>query len=429
MRPLWLSIALLSLAACGSKSGLQIPDHEPIDAGADGGIDAGAPDAGRDAGTDAGVDAGPDVPCVDAPFRGGPQSFELSFEARITAADLVFLVDNTGSMGPLIMEIEDTLRSRLIPGLSALVPNLQMAVASYRDFGFFPFGSPADDPYELLQGSTADVDALQRAVERMNARGGGDEPESAVEALYQIATGEGLEGFVEPASCAGDLRGGACLRPDAVPIVLVFTDAPFHNGPTLGHTYADVRPPPHTFEQTIDALNAGGFRVLGMNVVGGFTGRPTREDLQATARATGAVSSTGEPLVLDLGSDSGRPLVSRMVDAFELLVEDTRIDVDAVVEDADPGDGVDATRFVERVVPVSATPASGARIESDRFVDVEPGTRVRFRLEVRNRFVRPAARRQVFGLRMTLREDGVAPLRSRVFEVVVPAEGDRGCDP
>jgi len=427
MRRTCVLTALVCLTACGSKSGLTVPAYGPADAGEDGGTDAGA-DAGVDGGHDAGVDAGPSVPCVDAPLGGAPQVFELGFEARITAADLVFLVDTTGSMGSLIAEIEDTLQSRLIPGLSALVPNLQMAVASYRDFGFRPYGDFGDEPYELLQGSTADVALLQRAVERMHARGGGDQPESGVEALYQIATGEGLAGYVERTRCEGDGRGGACLRPDAVPIVLVFTDAPFHNGPTLGETYATVRPRPHTYAQTIDALNAGGYRVLGMSVLGGLTGRPTREDLEATARDTGAVTSSGEPLVLDLGADSGRPLVSRMVDAFERLVEDTPIDVDAVVEDADAGDRVDATRFVERIVPASATPASGARVEGERFVDVEPGTRVRFRIEVRNRFLRPTSRRQAFGLRVTLREDGVAPLRSRVFEVVVPAEGGPGCD-
>lgn len=428
------SIPLLALsvglAACGAKSGLRVPEESPLvaipDAGLDAGTDAGT-DAGVDAGADAGVDAGPPPePCVEVPYRADPQTFDLAIEARIDRADLVFLVDNTGSMGPLIMEIEDTLQARLIPGLAARVPDLQMAVAIYQDFGFFPFGGAGDEPYELLQGSTGDVAALQQAAERMYARGGGDEPESATEALYQVATNAGLEGFIEPAACPEGTIGGACVRPDAVPIVILFTDAPFQNGPSLPNTYAMVRPRPHDYPETVAALNAGGFRVVGMWVASGPMGSATRDDLEAVARDTGAVDVEGAPIVLDLGSGA-RPLVSRVIDAIGVLVEETLIDVDAIAEDV-PGDAVDATRFVRSITPLRAVPADGATIVGDRFVDVTPGTRVVFRIVTQNRFLRPTAETQRFGLRVTLREDGVTPLRSRVFEVVVPGDDGGRCE-
>lgn len=427
-RRLLLLITLTTLG-CGAKNGLQVPEVplEAPDGGHDAAMDAGL-DAGFDAGSDAGFDAGPpEEPCVPVPYRGAPQTFTLGFEARIGRADLVFLVDNTGSMGPLIMEIQDTLAARLIPGLASRVPDLQMAVAIYRDLGFAPFGSARDLPYELYQSSTRDVPTLQRAVDRMFARGGGDEPESATEALYQIATGEGLEGIVEPASCPDETPGGgACLRADAVPIVVIFTDAPFQNGPSLPNTYATVRPPPHDYPETVAALNAGGFRVLGMWVASGPMGSATRDDLEAIARDTGAVTTDGDPIVLDLGGSS-RPLVGRVIDAITELVDESHIDVEAVAEDV-PDDGVDATRFVQSITPLRATPPDGARVVGDRFVDVTPGTRVDFAIQVENRYLPPPPRTRRFGVRVTLRDGSGTPLVTRVFDVVVPGDDGGGCN-
>lgn len=420
-----LVLLCVALGACGAKSGLRVPEVG-ADAGRDGGMDAGAIDAGVDAGPPT-PDAGPEPePCVEIPFGPMPQVFRLDFEARIVAADIVFLVDNTGSMGPLIQEVEDSLQVRLIPELAAQVPDLQMAVAIYRDFGFFPFGMLGDEPFEVLQTSTSDEVALQRAVENMFARGGGDEPEAATEALYQLATGEGLEPFIDPATCPEGGVGAACLRPEAVPVVLVFTDAPFHNGPSFPATYTPISPPPHTYPETIMALQSRGIRALGLLVGAGFMLRRTRDDLEALSRDTGAVTPAGEPIVLDLGGGP-RPLTSRVVDAVEALVDETLIDVRATVED-EPGDAVDATQFVTGIVAERAIPADGARLVGGEFVDVTPGTRVEYRFEVANDFVTPGPAPQRFGLILVLRDERDVPLRTRRVEIVVPADDGRGCD-
>jgi hypothetical protein len=419
-----IPLLLVLLAGCGAKSGLAVPHPDATIAALDAGIDAGTPDAGLDAGPpDAGIEP---EPCVEVPYASVPQIVDIDFEARIVAADIVFLVDNTASMGPLIDEIETTLQLRLIPGLLEQVPDLQMGIAIYRDFGFFPYGSPGDRPFDVLQTSTSDEAALQTAAERMFPRGGGDEPEAATEALYQIATGEGLDPYVGSVACERGF-GAVCLREDAFPIVIVFTDAPFQNGPSLPSSYAAIRPPPHRYDETVLALTARGVRVLGMWIGGSLMGGRTRADLAQVALDTGALTPDGEPIVLDLDSGGGRPLVGRVVDAIETLVDASTIDVDAIVEDVE-GDTVDATRFVTSITPRRAIPADGATIRGSRFEDVRPGTRVELRIVLDNDFLPPADDTRTYPLRVTLRADGVTTLRTRIVEVVVPGDDGGGCE-
>ncbi|MGE0790607.1 MAG: hypothetical protein AB7S26_33320 [Sandaracinaceae bacterium] len=426
MRRGTLALGLALLVGCGSRTGLAIPDAPTEDAGAptpDAGDDAGAPDAGVDAGPP--IDPDPD-PCVVIPAGPVPTTFDVSFTARIVAADLVFLVDNTSSMGTLIREVQDTLRARLIPALAAAIPDLQMAVAIYRDFGFSPYGSFGDTPIEVLQASTSDVDLLEGAVDRMAERGGGDLPESATEALYQLATGEGLEPFIAPVACPDAGIGAACLRADAVPIVVLFTDAPFHNGPSLPGSYVGVDPAPHGYPATLAALEQHGFRVLGLLAALTIMGQRARDDLEIVARDTGAVTPDGEPIVFDLGGGR-RPAASHVIRAVEELVDETTIDVEPVAEDL-PGDAVDATRFVRSAVPLAATPTDGATIEGGRFVSVTPGTRVTYRFTVVNDTVAPGPVEQRFGLRLVLRDAGGATLTSRDVELIVPSiDGTGSC--
>src|SRR5690606_11836371 len=126
-----------------------------------------------------------------------------------------------------------------------------------------------------------DLTAVQAALGRLAAAGGGDGPESATEALYQTATGEGgtwtfASGAptfrLAPAFCpsvpdeVGRRRGYPCFRPGSLPIVVLVTDALFHNGPGGSNAYAGISPAPHTFDQAVSALNAIGARLIGVAV-------------------------------------------------------------------------------------------------------------------------------------------------------------------
>src|SRR5688572_7563951 len=88
-RSVLLVAGAMAIAACGAKTGLGVGHPPPIDAGMDAPIDAEVP-----------VDA--EVPideCIELPFLEPPREIIVSFLARILTADVMFLVDTTGSMG------------------------------------------------------------------------------------------------------------------------------------------------------------------------------------------------------------------------------------------------------------------------------------------------------------------------------------------
>lgn len=136
-------------------------------------------------------------------------------------ADIVFLLDATGSMGPCISAVKQNIKTFVQtftspnPNGAAVVKDWRAKVVGYRDFDYTDFPPFVDNPF------TSDVAELEKQLDALNADGGGDEPESLLEALYILAD--------MPASGPGDP-----LRPDAWRsvnsgrrFVIVFTDAPF----------------------------------------------------------------------------------------------------------------------------------------------------------------------------------------------------------
>ncbi|MCS6799355.1 MAG: VWA domain-containing protein [Myxococcota bacterium] len=398
------AIVLGMLAAgCGSKTGADVPDAR----------------------VDSGLDAG--VPCIEVPFDAGVVDLPLEVELGLERADVVILVDVTGSMGGEIGEIRQRLRDRIVPAVRGAIPDARFAVASFADFPIAPYGSDGDLPFQLLLPLSADVARVQAAVNRLRLQAGGDGPESQVEALYQLATGEGFAPWVPPApGCPAAGRGYACLRTDALPIVLLVTDAPFHNGPGGAEPYTRVRPAPHRYEEARDALRALGARVIGLN-----SGDPdAAAHLRVLARDTGAVDGRGQPIVFDIGPD-GERLGTRVVDAMRSFAAGLVLDVDAVLADPDPLDGVDVLAFIESIEPLEARPPDGVDsidFEAGVFRGVRSGTVVVFRLRVRNDVTVPGPMARRFRVEVTFRGDGRVRLGRRIVEIVVPGADGSGCD-
>ena len=235
--------------------------------------------------------------------------------ADCTVADVLFLVDVTGSMGAAIGEIRRQLSVEIAPALDRSVGDLRMAVASYQDFPTSPYGDFSDVPFRIRQTATSDLTAVQRALDGLSAAGGGDTPESATEALYQSVTSAGLGTLVPRASCSGGGRGQACFRPDATPIIVLVTDAQFHNGPGGSNPYSFVSPTPRTYPQALAALTAIDALVVGVAV--NTFGFVALDDLERVATDTGAVDGTGRPIVVDASRGS-----SAVVDGIVNAVRD-----------------------------------------------------------------------------------------------------------
>ena len=151
--------------------------------------------------------------------------------------DIVFLVDATGSMAGCIDALKtnisgfiDTLSSRNANNTSP-VKDWRAKVVGYRDFeeDETPF---EDNPF------VKDAAALKTQLSNLEATGGGDEPESLLDALYQVASMECTDD--DPGiSDAGRWRH----RHQATRVVIIFTDATFKEPMKVpaGGTFNDLK--------------------------------------------------------------------------------------------------------------------------------------------------------------------------------------------
>lgn len=400
--------AMLVCAGCGGKTGLDVGDAAP------------RPDSGTPA------DAGRPPRCVEVPRAGGEVTVALTLPVSLAVADVFFLIDATGSMSDEIDNVRAGLRSVVVPGVRAAIPDPAFGLGFLGEFPERPYGPPDIKPYELRSPITRDVVRIEGGLDRVPSWGNADDPEAQVEALYQVATGDGLLPWIPATSgCAGGGSGGACFREDALPVVVLITDAPMHDGPDGADPYR-LTPPPHAWPETREALRSRGILVIGLGATDAGERSPLPQ-LEAVSRETGAVDARGEPLVFDIGA-SGDRVGAGIVDAIERLAAGVPLDVDAVVVDM-PGDGVDALTVVRAIRPRSADPPGGVRaIEADRFVGVTPGTRVVFELVLDAAGLPPSAATRRFAARVLFRADGRSRLGSEDVVIVVPGTDSGGCE-
>ncbi len=419
-----LALALAaSLPGCGAKTGLLVPDviedRPPT------------PD----------VPTTPPVLCVDEQPDTGVLRVNLETRPQLSVADVFFLIDRTGSMDGEIDNIKANLQNTIVPQIAAAISDVQFGVASYADFPLSPYGDRGDVPFTLVSPIDRSVSNVQGAVNSVVASGGGDNPEAMIEALYQVASGEGYAPWISARSpCAGPSRSGyACFRRDALPIIILIADAPSHNGPTPRNDYDAAAflnpatcPPtiprcqasraPHSFDEAMGAVNRLGARVIGIN--SGTSSLSGLADLTQIATATSTVTAAGAPLVISIRTD-GADLDSRVVSAVQTFTRQVRFNASARVVDLDAMNP--ASRIVRAVRPASASPAGSVqRFDDTSFYGVIPGTRLTFALELITPLPRTSVTQRI-PARVQFLGDGRANLGFRDIEIVIPAI-DQRCD-
>ncbi|GAB4214492.1 MAG: hypothetical protein OHK0013_39200 [Sandaracinaceae bacterium] len=315
-----VGLALAALSGCGAKTGLEVPD-----AAIDAAVDASRP-----------RDAGPPRQCIEVPPDETRVLASLTLPANLRVADVMFVIDSSASMRDEIDGVRRGLRDRVVPGVRALIPDAAFGVALFGEFPVQPHAREGSDvgPYLLRTPITNDVGRIEVALEGTPVWGNLDDPEASVEAVYQVATGEGLAPWI-PASlgCAGGGTGGACFRSDSFHVVLLVTDAPMHNGPPTVPPFApyEFEPAPHTYAEALAALRAVDAIVVGLGATDSL--RPSAlPHLQALARDSGAVDGAGNPLAFDIGG-AGDGIGEQVVRAIQRLAEGVPLEVDAIVED------------------------------------------------------------------------------------------------
>lgn len=406
--------SLMLLAACGARTDLDAPP--PPDAAVDAEADADTPRV---------------VPCIEVPADGTPVRAELQLRAEVGRADIVFLIDVTLSMRQEIDEIKKRLRDTIAPGINDAIPGARIGVATFADFPVGSYGEPAVDyPFRLHLRASSELEQVQAAMDSIRLGNGRDEPESQVEALYQLATGEGLLPYVQPSlGCPAGGRGYPCFGDDALPVVLLFTDAPFHEGPGGFERYdhAILGVTPHNYLDAVDALRSLGARVIGFD---SGPGSRSGSHLRSLARDTHTVDDRGQPLVFDIGP-TGVNLDTDVVDAVRTFASTLIQDVDAIARDADPNDGIDVGDWVSALVPVTADPMTGIEsidLDENVFRGVTAGTVVVFEIVVASGVVEPGPEPLVVLADIVFRGDGRNTLGVERIELVVPALDGTGCE-
>jgi Ca2+-binding RTX toxin-like protein len=169
------------------------------------------------------------------------KTFDLAIDSLFSGdIDLVFLQDLSGSFGDDLPNVAAAVRG-IAADVREIDPEAAYAVASFVDKPDPGDPDRKDDYlYKAHLGRTSDAGVVEGAVRGLVLRDGGDLPESQLDGLKAAALGTGLS-----------------LRADAHRIVLLSTDAAFHEG----DGYASVDEVKTVLEQTgavpIFAVTAG----------------------------------------------------------------------------------------------------------------------------------------------------------------------------
>ncbi len=273
--------------------------------------------------------------------------------------DIAFLIDRSETAEAIASSLSSELDS-IAQALRAEHPDLRIGVASFVDFPVAPFGSPGDTPYSLEEPLTYLDSRVHTAIERVAASvsGGFDLPESQYEALYQLATGAGLDRDGN-GEFDGDLEivpHEVGFRPGALKIAVLLTDSPFHDNLTEP-SYPGVS---STFAQ--NALADLGVRAV---VIGSDLPALALNQSQALATAT-----QGALIDLESGAPGlGDPLIRTIETWTEstLVRLQTRNDLAGVVNQLPEPTSLNSAGTFATTLQIESPQASGLFRQQHRF--------------------------------------------------------------
>ncbi|MCA9607858.1 MAG: hypothetical protein KC619_19750 [Myxococcales bacterium] len=308
---------------------IYMTDPTDADSDGDGDTDAAEVSAGTDPNDPSDTIGGGGDFTFDLPPGGMARTDVLQFDPQIRRADILFLVDTTGSMGGEINNLQTEL-SGLVGRIRTTIPDTAFGAARFDDFPVAGYGGGSDVPFGLEQRITTNMADITAGVNRLDMplHGGSDGPESHIEGIYQAATGAGFRSATgtvwtppfNPATGFDATRGhgmigGAGFRMDSLPIIIVATDYSFHRNwgdvtvdPADRATWCGDMPTdscdaysmtnfgsapdqqPKTVAQTLAALDAIGAVVMGItsDAAGSGPEADARAEISTFAVRTGA---------------------------------------------------------------------------------------------------------------------------------------------
>lgn len=375
----------------------------------------------------------------------------LTFDTAIQKADILFLLDLSGSMSGEMSNIKNNLAGTIVPGIEAAIPDAAIGLATFEDWrGIHDDAEHAsfdDHIYTLVQTPTIDTGTITTAISGLSyLSNGGQEPQ--IEALYQAASGAGFSGKFDykyvsapyhwaatfypeiPAKdcngAAGDI-GGACFREQAMPIFIMMTDEAFTAAVTNPAVFEwdtnSPYQPPHTRDEAIAAMNEIQAKFIGISsfVSLGWNFDP-EADLTAVGLGTGSTDGDDVPFFYEIGDD-GAQLSTQIVDAIAELTQKVRIDVTTATVSLSNPYAINTTFFIKAVTPLSSLPADGYDTKDDQvFYGVKPGIQVTFEVVFENDIYEPTGPdATLFRARIEVLGDG-ALLDTREVLIIVPGK-------
>jgi hypothetical protein len=402
------------------------------------------------------------------PFEdeAGEQAKPLTFSTGVKSMDVFVNMDTTASMEGAIANLQDAMATDIVPGIQALIPDTQFGAGAFQDFPVDPWGLVTDQVFELVQPVTDDIEAVTAALLGYQLGDGGDPPEAHYEALYQIATGEGLDGpgatMVPPYE--GDGIGGVGFRAGSLPVVVSVTNEVSHDTEEqdCSRLYVDeVADVAHSRAQAVAALDAICARTVVVALAGGacspledgirlaedtravippeawdIAGRPANCDNGECCTGTnGAGRSPNQDGMCPMAFQAqftGVGVGTSFGTAIQLLAEYGQFGVTRVVSGVEADvdglalpEGTTTANFIKAVVPLDhgEVPLPGVpdpTLGEESFENVIPNTDVIFDVRAFNDFVEQTDAPRVFEATIHVLADDCGDLDERTVYILVP---------
>jgi len=375
------------------------------------------------------------------PYQNAPQPAEddLNFSTELQMVDLYVLVDRSGSMKDEISSIRNNMQTVIsnltCPPLGTGTPgqcirDIWSGLGTFTYAGRDPFVNRVD-----VQPNPSAIGSNMPGSDTGSCPNGGC-VEPHLLAAFSVASGQGpsatgcfgVSSYSDRFDCAGSPAGNTgvgypCFRADALPVILLATDEP----PSTQFSCPG-------FQTTSQAAAAIGARIVGIRGSSETSSEAAKveTDLKTLASSTGAVDSSGSPLVFP-GANSGaaaaietgiRTLSNSLpLDIAGVAVDDTADDVDAVAA------FVDRLETLQIDTPECSTGLGQQDSNSDGYPDVFTGviagTPVCWKLVPKiNETVQGAAEPVLYRAEVQVYGDRVTLLDTRnVFFVVPPDLG------
>ncbi len=352
----------------------------------------------------------------------------FTFVTDINVADVVFVLDTTGSMSGTLSTVSANF-VEVVSQVSATIPNVAFSVTHFNDYNYGSCGSGTDRPFYLTTQVTTDTSLVQTALSSLVATGGGDGPESSLEAMYQAITGAGFDqdcndtfdsttdvkpfvpspydafagtapGIYDPTVEGTGEGGGVGFRDFSLPILIWAADTDARDADTGSYQVPGACSSPTGHAQLVEATLAAGAKLIGIDVGYGNYFINSITDLLYETDSVADLDGDGiaeEPLGF---VGTGVSVITSIVEGIEGLAATGTFDVTLDIPNDEHG-------FVTGISPPEGYP------------DVPTGTSVSFTLDFAG-VVAASTEDQIFPLDLNVMGDGVTLLDQKQIIIVVP---------